>query len=96
MLRTAQNLPHMEQESSCSGVRSARMDLAVSGSRAQAHWPFPVQGPAGVSHFIIDLPGATDTLGDVGGMGGDFAGHDALFHIIQIGESQMLGRGDVA
>ena len=37
MERTAQNLPHMEQVSSCSGERSARMALAVSGSRAQAH-----------------------------------------------------------
>ena len=37
MLRTAQNLPHMEQESSCSGVRLSRMALAVSGSMAHSY-----------------------------------------------------------
>ena len=79
-------------------LRGAAGSDGFGGLRIKSAGPLalPVQGPAGVSHFIIDLPGATDTLGDVGGMGGDFAGHDALFHIIQIGESQMLGRGDVA
>ena len=79
-------------------LRGTISPYGFGGLRIQRTGPLalPVQSPAGVSHFIIDLPGATDTLGDVGGMGGDFAGHDALFHIIQIGESQMLGRGDVA
>ena len=40
MLLTAQNLPHMLQVSlwSSSGILLARMDLAVSGSKAQAYW----------------------------------------------------------
>ena len=42
MLLTAQNLPHMLQVSlwSSSGILLARMDLAVSGSKAQAYWGF--------------------------------------------------------
>ena len=33
MLLTAQNLPHMEQLSSCSGARLSRIALAVSGEK---------------------------------------------------------------
>ena len=38
MLRTAQNLPHIEQVSSCSGERSARIAFAVCGSSAHSHY----------------------------------------------------------
>ena len=37
MLRTAQNFPHMEQVSSCSGFRSSRILFAVSGSIAVSY-----------------------------------------------------------
>src|SRR5665647_3083183 len=37
ILLIAQNFPHMEQVSSCSGFLSARIDFAVSGSIAHSH-----------------------------------------------------------
>ena len=74
MLRTAQNLPHMEQVSSCSGERLARTALAVSGSRAQAHWASQSRARRGVAHPVVDLPGAPHPFGNVGGVGGDAAG----------------------
>ena len=37
MLRTAQNFPHIEQVSSCSGARLSRIAFAVSGSSAHSH-----------------------------------------------------------
>ena len=37
ILLTAQNLPHIEQVSSCSGARLSRIDLAVSGSIEHSH-----------------------------------------------------------
>src|SRR5699024_1043448 len=56
----------------------------------------PVQGAAGVAHPVVDLPGPAHPLGDVGGVGGDAAGDDALLDVLQVGQSQMLGGGDVA
>ena len=53
---------------------------------------FPVQGPAGVGHFVVYLPGAGDALGDVRGVGGDFRGDDALLHILHVGQGQVLRR----
>ena len=37
-----------------------------------------------------------DALGDIGGVGSDLGGHDALLHIVHIGQSQMLGGGHIA
>ena len=37
-----------------------------------------------------------DALGDVSGMGGDLGSHDALLHIVHIGQCQMLGGGHIA
>lgn len=54
------------------------------GFRVQGAFPllFPVQGPAGVAHFVVDFPGAPDAFGNVRSVGGDFAGDDALFHVL--------------
>ena len=57
---------------------------------------FPVQSTAGIAHLVVDLPGAPHAFGDVGGVGGDLAGDDALFYVLQIGQGQMLGGGHIA
>ena len=40
---------------------------------------------------VVDVPGVGDALGDIGGVGSDLGGHDALLHIVHVGQSQMLG-----
>ena len=37
-----------------------------------------------------------DALGNVGGVGRDLRGHDALLHVVHVGQGQMLRRGDIA
>ena len=55
----------------------------------------PVQHAAGIAHLVVDIPGMGDALGDIGRMGGDLGGHDALLHIVHVGQSQMLGGGNI-
>ena len=45
-------------------LRGAVGPYGLGGLRVQGAGPLslPVQGPAGVSHFVIDLPGAPDAL----------------------------------
>ncbi len=98
MLRTAQNLPHMEQVSlwSSSGRRASRMAFAVSGVEGAGELRIPVEDAAGIAHLVVDVPGVGDALCDVSGVGGDLRSHDALLDVVHIGQSQMLGGGDVA
>ena len=56
----------------------------------------PVQYAAGIAHLVIDVPGMGDALGNVGGVGGNFGGHDALLYVLHIGQCQMLGGGHIA
>ena len=37
-----------------------------------------------------------DAFGNVGGVGGDLGGHDALLYVLHIGQCQMLGGGHIA
>lgn len=57
---------------------------------------FPVKVFAAAAHFIVPVACARDALGHVGSMGGDAAGDDAIAHVLQIWQTQMLSRGDIA
>ena len=57
---------------------------------------FPVQFLAGICHTVILVPGSRDPFGNVCCVSGDLGGNDALFYIIHVGESQMLGRSHIA
>src|SRR4051794_4192093 len=56
----------------------------------------PVQGGAGLGEFVVPVAGAGDSQGDVGGVGGDFVGDAALFHVVFFRQAQVLLGGDVA
>ena len=75
------------------GVTDGLCGLGVEGTGELC---VPVQHTAGVAHLVVDVPGVGDALGDVGGVGGDLGGHDALLDVVHIGQSQMLGGGDIA
>ena len=62
MLLTAQNLPHMEHVSSCSGALESRMAFAVSGSIEHSHWVIPVESSSGIRHLVVDVHGMRDLL----------------------------------
>ena len=75
------------------GVTDGLCRLGVEGAGELC---IPVEDAAGVAHLVVDVPGVGDALGDVGGVGGNLRSHDALLDVVHIGQSQMLGRGDVA
>ena len=75
------------------GVTDGLCRLGVEGAGELC---IPVEDAAGVAHLVVDVPGVGDALCDVGGVGGDLGSHDALLDVVHIGQSQMLGRGDVA
>ena len=76
-------------------LRQAGIADGLGGLRVQCAGELciPVQHAAGIAHLIVDVPGVGDALGDIGGVGSDLGGHDALLHIVHIGQSQMLGGG---
>ena len=56
----------------------------------------PIQFAARRGHAVVLLARAGNALGDVGGVGGDTAGDDALFDVVHVGQGQMFGGRDVA
>ena len=53
----------------------------------------PVQFPAGIPHFVIDISCMGDMFCDVSGMGCNSGSDNALFYIIDIRKRQMFRRG---
>ena len=97
MLRTAQNLPHMEQVSlwSSSGRRASRMPWRSPGRwHRQTVHPSPAHG----GH----RPSCRRCRGHGGcpwrcpRHGRRSWKHDALLHVVHIGQCQMLGGGHIA
>ena len=66
MLRTAQNLPHMEQLSSCSGRAVFRgWRCAVSGSMEHSHCFSQSKVLPRVGHGVVQIPRVGHFFGDV-------------------------------
>ncbi len=57
---------------------------------------FPIQLPPRIRHPIVLIHGAPHTLGNVCRMGGNLRRHDALLHILEIRQRQMLRRCHIA
>ena len=51
---------------------------------------FPVEGEAGSGEFVVSVAGAGAVSCDVGGVGGDFVGDQALLDILLIREAQVF------
>ena len=75
------------------GVTDGLCRLGVEGA---GELRIPVEDAAGVAHLVVDVPGVGDALCDVGSVGGNLRSHDALLDVVHIGQSQMLGGGDIA
>ena len=69
---------------------------AFSGSSANANMRGPVQLMTRVRHCVIAVTRTGQTECDIGGVGRDLAGDDALAHVIFIRQAQVLRRGNVA
>jgi len=57
------------------------MARAVSGSRDNANCFFPVEFISRVAESVVAVAGAGAAAGDVGGVGGNFVGDDAVFDV---------------
>ena len=55
----------------------------------------PVEFVAGVAERVIAIAGAGTSSGDIGGVGGNLVGNDAVFHVFLIGQPEMLFRRDI-
>ena len=66
------------------------------GIQRQIKLPVPVEGVAGAAEFVVAVAGARAVAGDIGGVGGDLVGDQAVAHILRIGQAQVLLGGHVA
>ncbi len=66
------------------------------GVEAEIEMALPVEGGAGLGEFVVAVARAGDSQGDVGGVGGDFVGDAALFHVVLFGQAEVFLGGDVA
>ncbi len=56
----------------------------------------PVEGVAGAAEFVVAIARPGAMAGDVGSVGGDLVGDQAIAHIFRIGQPQVLLGGHVA
>ena len=57
---------------------------------------FPIKCTSCVAHFVIDITGSADALGNIRRMSRYTACDDALLNVVEIRESKMLGRSYIA
>ena len=56
----------------------------------------PAEFEARAAQRIVAQLRGRVALGEIGGVGGDIVGDDAVFHIVPVGQAEMLLRRDVA
>src|SRR5579863_2151144 len=66
------------------------------GIQRQRELFLPVKFVAGVAEGVVAVAGAGASAGDVGGVGGNFVGDDAVLHVFFVWQTQVLFRGNVA
>ena len=92
--------PHMLQKwavlaPSCGRVSSWN-SRAVSGSSAEVELVLPAELEAGLAQRVVAVLGAGVALGQVGGVGGDLVGDDAVLDVLLVRQAQVLLGRDVA
>src|ERR1039457_2941559 len=55
------------------------------GVEGEGELLFPVEFVAGIAEGVVAVAGAGASAGDVGGVGGNFVGDDAVFHVFLVG-----------
>ena len=66
------------------------------GVEGEGELVVPAELEACLAHGVVPVARAGVTLGHVGGVGGEFVGDHAGFHVVTVGKSQVFLRGDVA
>ena len=56
----------------------------------------PIEFVASVAEGVVAVAGAGASAGDVGGVGGDLVGDDAVLDVFFVGQAEVLFRRDVA
>ena len=71
-------------------LRSTAVTDRFGSGRINGAFPllFPVKGPPGLRHPVINIPGMRDLLGDISRVGCDPGGYDSLFHILHVRQRQ--------
>src|SRR5699024_8143334 len=57
---------------------------------------FPIEGSARVGHGVVQIPRVGHFFGDVRRVRRDARGDDALFHVLHIGQREVLRGSDIA
>ena len=81
-------------------VRLLGQGLVVVGARgvgveAQIELVDPAELEARAGERVVAQLRRRMPLGEIGGMGGDLVGDDAVFHVVPVGQAEMLLRRDV-
>src|SRR2546421_11532267 len=56
---------------------------------------FPTKLEAGLADGVVPVLSAGMTFGEIGGVGGDFVGDDAVFDVFLVWQTKVFFRGDV-
>ena len=80
-----------------SGGRGLLVAL-LAGDRVESALPhgIPVELAACLAHLAVHVAGVRYLLGDIGGVCGNLSGHEAIEHVLGVGQAQVLGRRHVA
>ena len=78
------------------GQRLVVVFLSQLGVERQVEMVLPAELEPGLAQDVIAVPGARVTLGQVGGMGGDLVGDDAVPHVLLVGQAEVFLGRDVA
>src|SRR2546423_15125381 len=56
---------------------------------------FPTKLEAGLADGVVPVLSAGMTFGEIGGVGGDLVGDDAVFHVFLVWQTKVFFRSDV-
>ncbi len=70
--------------------------LGPLGIEGELELLVPVEGVAGTAEFVVAIARTGTVAGNVGGVGGDLVGDQAVAHIFGVGQTEVLLGGHIA